>query len=151
MSDPSAAGATSTRETSADTAARLAFVVGRFNRRLLSATGGLSSGLLSALATVTKLGPMRLAELAQTELVSAPSITRTVAELEARGLVVRSTDPGDGRAALIQVTDEGRQAIARARAARAAVVSELLGHLDTADIDSIENALPVLERMFGGA
>ena len=59
-------------------AARLAFVVGRFNRRLIAATGGLSHGLLSALSTIAKQGPIRLADLAQVELVSAPSITRLV-------------------------------------------------------------------------
>jgi DNA-binding MarR family transcriptional regulator len=132
-----------------DTAARLAFMVGRFNRRLLSATGGLSQGLLSALASVTKLGPIRLADLAQVEIISAPSMTRVVAELETRGLVVRSADPEDGRAALLEVTPAGREAILLARAARAKVASELLLTLDAAELDAIDAALPALERMLG--
>ncbi|MDP9028224.1 MAG: MarR family transcriptional regulator, partial [Actinomycetota bacterium] len=66
-------------------AERLTLVVGRLNRRLQAATGGLSHGLLSTLAVLTKHGPLRLSDLAQLEDVSAPSMTRTIAELESRG------------------------------------------------------------------
>jgi DNA-binding MarR family transcriptional regulator len=130
-----------------DTPARLAFVIGRFNRRLLGATGGLSQGLLSALATVDKVGPIRLADLSALEQVSAPTITRTIAELEARGLVDRSADPVDGRASLIAVTEAGLDAIRRARAARAEVVSELLTRLDEVDRAAVRSAMPAFERM----
>jgi DNA-binding MarR family transcriptional regulator len=130
-------------------ATRLAFAVGRLNRRLLTATGGLSHGLLSALATVAKLGPIRLAELAQAEMVSAPSITRVVAELETRGLIARSADPDDGRAFLVQVTELGMDAVLQARAARAQVVSRLLAELDAGELEAIKTALPALERVIG--
>jgi DNA-binding MarR family transcriptional regulator len=132
-------------------AARLAFVVGRMNRRLGVASGGLSHGLLTALATVAKQGPLRLAELAQIEIVSAPAITRAVAELENRGLVARSIDPTDGRAFQIELTPAGAEAILRARAARAAVISDMVEQLDTADVATIEAALPALERLLGDA
>jgi DNA-binding MarR family transcriptional regulator len=131
--------------------ARLAFVIGRLNRRLASATGGLSHGLLSALATVAKRGPIRLADLAQTEMVSAPSITRVVAELEARGLVTRSVDEEDRRAFRIEVTEAGMDAVLRARAARSRVVADLLADLSSAEVASIAAALPALERVMGQA
>jgi DNA-binding MarR family transcriptional regulator len=127
--------------------ARLALVVGRLNRRLALAPGGLSHGLLTALAVVAKRGPLRLAELAQLEGVSAPGATRIVAELETRGLVGRTVDPDDGRAFRIQVTAAGANAILRARAARAKVVAELLSGLSPAELDAIEAALPALEKV----
>lgn len=130
-------------------AGRLAFVVGRLNRRLVGASGGLSHALLSALATVAKKGPIRLADLAQIEMVSAPSITRVVAELETRGLVARSADPDDGRAYLMQVTEAGMAAVLRARAARAEVMAELLAELAPADVAAIAEALPALEGIVG--
>lgn len=130
----------------ADVPARLALVVGRLNRRLRSAGGGLSHGLLSALATVSKEGPMRLAELAQIEQVSAPSTTRLVAELEAQGLVSRRSDPDDGRAVLISITAAGSETVVRVRSARGAMVEELFGQLSADEIASIEAALPALER-----
>jgi DNA-binding MarR family transcriptional regulator len=127
-------------------AARLSLIVGRLNRKLALAPGGLSHGLLMSLATIAKRGPLRLAELAAIELVSAPSVTRTVAELESRGLVGRSVDPDDGRAILVEVKPAGVDAILRARAARAQVVADLLASLDASEIASVEAALPALER-----
>jgi DNA-binding MarR family transcriptional regulator len=127
--------------------ARLALVVGRLNRRLALAPGGLSHGLLMSLASVAKRGPLRLAELAQLENVSAPGATRLVAELEARGLVTREVDPDDGRAALITVTPAGTEAILRARAARAEVVAQLLEGLTATEIARLSAALPALEKV----
>ncbi|HEX4402764.1 MAG TPA: MarR family transcriptional regulator [Galbitalea sp.] len=126
--------------------ARLSLVTGRLNRRLAAADGGLSHGLLTALATAAKHGPLRLAELARLNQVSAPSMTRTVSELENRGLVVRGVDPRDGRAIQVAATPAGLAAILRARAARAEVVAELLHGLDASEIRAIEAALPALER-----
>ncbi|MFM9920643.1 MarR family winged helix-turn-helix transcriptional regulator [Lacisediminihabitans sp. H27-G8] len=122
-------------------------MIGQLTRRLRSARGGLSHSLLSALVSVAKHGPIRLAELAQVELVSAPSITRLVAELEAKGLVSRTTDPADGRASLIQVTDAGLEAVQVARRVRQQIVAELLEPLSAEEVATIEAALPALERM----
>ena len=129
-----------------DVPARLAILTGRLNRRLRSASGQLSHGLLSALATISKQGPLRLAELAQLESVSAPSTTRLVAELESKGLVSREPDPADGRAVLLSITPAGETAVAAARAARAEMVAELFEVLDTGEISAIAAAVPALER-----
>jgi DNA-binding MarR family transcriptional regulator len=134
------------QRTSTD-AERLALVTGRLNRRMQAATGGLSHGLLSALAVIAKRGPLRFSDLAALEGVSAPSMTRTVAELEARGYVVRSPDPADGRAVLIAAADAGTAAILDARSTRAHVVAELLAALDETDAAAIAAALPALERL----
>ena len=128
-------------------AERLALVIGRFNRRLQAATGGLSHGLLSAMAVIAKRGPLRLTDVAQLEGVWAPSMTRTVAELETRGYVVRSPDPVDGRAVLIAAADAGTAAVLDARTTRAQLVSELLATLDEKDAAAIAAALPALERL----
>jgi DNA-binding MarR family transcriptional regulator len=132
--------------TTSDVPGRLAFVVGRLNRRIRAAGGGLSHGLLSALATVQKYGPIRLAELSQQEFVSAPSTTRLIAELEKRGLVSRTVDPDDGRAFLIEVTNAGEAEVLRARSARAQMVGHLLESLTSEQFAAIESALPALER-----
>jgi DNA-binding MarR family transcriptional regulator len=99
-----------------------------------------------SLATVAKHGPLRLAELARLEQVSAPSMTRTVTELAARGLVSRGVDPDDGRAIQVAVTPSGLHAILRARAARADLIAEMLNGLEPKDLELIESALPALEK-----
>ena len=128
-------------------AERLALVMGRLNRRLQAATGGLSHGLLSAMAVIAKHGPLRLSDLAQLEGVSAPTMTRTVSELEARGFVLRSPDPVDGRAVLVAAADAGTAAVLDARTTRAQLVAELLATLDGPDAAAIAAALPALERL----
>ena len=139
---------TTADEASTD-AERLALVIGRLNRRMQAATGGLSHGLLSAMAVIAKRGPLRLSDLAQLEGVSAPSMTRTVAELEARGYVLRKPDPDDGRAVLVTAADAGNAAIRDARTTRAQLVAELLATLDARDAAAIAAALPALERLTG--
>jgi DNA-binding MarR family transcriptional regulator len=128
-------------------AGRLAIVIGRLNRRMQGAGGGLSHGLLSSLATVSKRGPIRLADLATAELVSAPSTTRMVADLESRGLVTRTVDPEDGRASLIAATAIGNELLEQARSSRARLIAELIDRLDASDHASIVAALPALEKL----
>ncbi|MBN9188579.1 MAG: MarR family transcriptional regulator [Microbacterium sp.] len=91
----------------ADAAARLAVAIGRINRRIRPSADGLSLGLLSALSTVVRLGPLRPSELARIEGVAAPTATRAVAELESRGFVERRPDPADGRAFFVSATRAG--------------------------------------------
>jgi DNA-binding MarR family transcriptional regulator len=130
-----------------DTAARLAMVTGRLNRRLRSAGGGLSHGLLSALSTLAKHGPLRLSDLAQIEMVSAPSTTRLVAELESKGLVSRQSDPDDGRAYLISITTAGEGALSSTRSRRAQTLTDLMSKLDDNQRAAITDAMPVLEQL----
>lgn len=128
-----------------DTAARLAVAVGRINRRIRPASDGLSHGLLSALSTIVRTGPLRPGNLARCEVVAAPTMARALADLESRGLVTRSPDPADGRFWFIEATDAGAEAVLRARAERAARVELLLAELDVTQIERIAGALDALE------
>ncbi|MEO8907723.1 MAG: MarR family transcriptional regulator [Microbacteriaceae bacterium] len=126
-------------------AARLAIAVGRINRRIRPAGDGLSHGLLSALSTVARSGPMRPGDLARYEVVAAPTMTRALAELESRGLISRAQDPDDGRSFLIEATTAGAEAVLRARSERAERVTALLASCSEADIAAIAAALDALE------
>ncbi|MFT4122499.1 MAG: MarR family transcriptional regulator [Microbacteriaceae bacterium] len=130
-----------------NTGARLAHIVGRLSRRIRGANSTLSYGPLSALATIAKLGPIRLADLARQEFISAPSTTRLVADLERRGLVRRSVDPEDRRAFLLEATPAGERTVAEVRGARGALIAELLDSVGAEDRALLERALPALERM----
>ncbi|HEY0260759.1 MAG TPA: MarR family winged helix-turn-helix transcriptional regulator [Lacisediminihabitans sp.] len=130
-----------------ETAARLALVIGRLNRKMLRATAGLSHGTLSALSSIVKCGPLRLNELAHREGIAAATITRLVADLEGRGLVTRQVDANDRRAFSIEATPEGVSYIMRARSDRADVIAALLEDTTEADLAALGDALPVLERM----
>src|SRR5258708_13106837 len=101
-----------------DTAPRLRLVITRVARLLrqsVDADTGLSSSLLSALASVDRVGPVTLGDLAATERVQPPSMTRLVTQLEERGLVLRVVDDHDRRVARVEVTPEGRRLLPRSR------------------------------------
>ncbi len=129
----------------ADVAARLAVAVGRINRRIRPAGHGLSLGLLSALSSVVRSGPVRPSDLARTEAVAAPTLTRLIAELERRGFLTRRQDPADGRSYLVEATAAGADAVRQALAERADHVAALLADLTDDQVASIAVALPALE------
>jgi DNA-binding MarR family transcriptional regulator len=139
---------TETPEASTDALARaLSFAIGRVNRRMLAAGEGLGQGHLNALATVYRVGSIRPGDLAQREFVSAPTMTRTLRDLEDRGLVSRTDDPGDGRSILIAITEAGEHEVLRARSARADILARLIERLADEDRVALEAALPALEHL----
>ena len=56
--------------------------------------------------------PMTATQIAEAATMDAPATTVAVNDLEARGLVVRETDPTNRRSKLVSLTDEGRRVIA---------------------------------------
>lgn len=128
-------------------ARRLSLALGTINRRIRPSGEGLSVGLVSALSTVIGHDGIRAGELARIERVAAPSMTRVVADLEARGLVEREADPDDGRASLIRATPAGIRAIEDARDARATQLLELLDAHPDLDLAQLQDAVQVLEGL----
>lgn len=126
----------------------LAIAIGRVNRRMRSTEGqALGHGHLSTLGTLSKNKPLRLGELALREVVSAPSMTRTVSDLERRGLVRRLPDPDDKRSVLVELTEQGEQTVYEARSHRAELLGAMLKDLTPEDVAALRAALPLLERM----
>ena len=69
---------------------------------------------------------LRITELAELLGVDAPTVTRKVQQLERQGLVVRQSDPADGRATRIRLTPVGRRTLERVIRARRAWLDGLL-------------------------
>ena len=83
-----------------DELARLRTDLARIARGLDRATRGsdLTRSALSVLGTVAVRGPIGMGELAAVEGVNPTMLSRLAGKLEAAGLLVRDTDPDDGRA-----------------------------------------------------
>ena len=129
-------------------AARLRLVLNRLARRLRNQTpGDLSPSLTSALVTIELRGPITLGQLAASERVTPPSITRMVATLERLGLVRREADPGDRRVARVSLTPDGRRTVLRTRTRKTAYLAKRLHKLDESERAVVCAALPVLERL----
>jgi DNA-binding MarR family transcriptional regulator len=116
--------------------------------RGVSGNRDLSLTAVAALGSLDRRGPQRVTTMATAEGVSQPSMTQLVQRLEQRGLVARSSDPSDGRVALVGLTDKGRAALAARRQRNARRVAELLADLPDDDVRALSDALDaVLPRM----
>ena len=118
-------------------------------RRLTLDRQGLSLTAAATLLTLRRSGPARLTDLAVAEGVSQPSMTALIGRLTTTGLVQRRTDPGDGRAVLITLTDAGADLLDRRREARAVRLAGPLAGLPDDDVRAITAALPALARLAG--
>ena len=122
--------------------------------RVASGNRDLSLTAVSALGSLERIGPRRITALAAAEGVSQPSMTQLIQRLAQRGLVARSSDPADGRAALVSLTDAGRAALSERRARGARRIADLLADLPADDVRALGEALtavlPAMRERVGG-
>jgi MarR family transcriptional regulator, 2-MHQ and catechol-resistance regulon repressor len=71
-------------------------------------------------------GPLPVNIIGQKVLLTSGSMTTSVDRLEHRGLVLRQTDPFDGRVTLVHLTKEGRKLIEKAFSRHAAGMEQLV-------------------------
>lgn len=128
-------------------------VVARLVRllRQTNTSDGLSSVATAVLGRLSRNGAQRLTDLARSERASQPGMTQLVGRLERDGLVRRVPYPHDGRGVQVEVTDVGRNVLARVDAQYAAVLDALLERLDERDQGAIGAALPALARLVAAA
>ena len=99
---------------------------------LVSARGGLTLDrsayplLNQILALQGQADGGRLTDVAEGLGVAVPTVSRQVRQLEDQGLVVRTKDPIDGRAILLEVTEAGVDALHRMRTEWHKAVAEIL-------------------------
>jgi DNA-binding MarR family transcriptional regulator len=131
--------------------ARLRIALARIGRVLDRQSRGdtLTRTQTSVLATVARLGPVRLSELAEIEGVNPTMLSRIVGKLEDTGLLRRRPDPGDGRVALVEVTEDGVAEHARLRAERTQFLTARLTAMPEALAAELLASLPALESLAG--
>lgn len=132
----------------AGTAAALRLAVGRLSRHMRRrSSGGHTLTQLGILATLDRQGPTTLGDLATSEGVAKPTVTKAVGGLTDDGLVEKVSDPTDGRVCFAQLTDAGRADLDAIRSRREAWLAERLADLDADDRARLIEALPVLEAL----
>lgn len=142
---------TATRSTIPDLAAQLRPSLLRLTRMIRNQRVDMSVTLtqLSAMATLQKHGPMSAGELAASERVQPPSMTKVLANLEERGLVRRDAHPTDRRQAIIGITDAGVALLDSERRSRDAWLSQRLTQLSAEERAALRSVLPVLDKLAG--
>lgn len=133
----------------ADDVARLRIALARVSRQLdrHSRGGSLSTTQASVLASTAKLGPVRISDLAEFEGINPTMLSRIVAKLEDAGLLHRRSDPGDGRAALVETTEAGMAVHRTLRDERTRLLTDRLAALPADRATQLLAALPALEAL----
>ena len=118
-------------------------------RRLRHQQAGdeLSPSESAVMGRVGRAGPMTPGQLAKSEHVQPPSMTKIIERLEARGFLRRSPDPGDRRQVLVSRTEAGDDFVERSRAVRTAWLTQQVGKLGADDQRSIAAAATALTRL----
>jgi DNA-binding MarR family transcriptional regulator len=107
----------------------------------------LSDTQLAALAALEKHPAMTPGELAEHEKVQPPSMTRVIAALEERSLVIRAPHPTDRRQVTLTVTAEGRELVYQLRRLREAWLARRLRELSPQERATLRAAAPILEKL----
>jgi DNA-binding MarR family transcriptional regulator len=123
-------------------------------RHLADRTGlGLTANL--TLGTLDREGPARVTALAAAASIRQPAMTELVQRLERQRLVSRVDDPGDGRAALVTITNAGRALLEDKRRDRRDRLAGLLTALPADDeatlILAMRVALPIIRQLIDDA
>ena len=98
---------------------------------------------LKAYVTLTTLrnGPMPQQELCISMHLDPNNCVLLLNEMEAAGHVRRSRDPADRRRHIVEITGEGRRALARADEALNEVEGQVLGNLSTEERATLRGLL----------
>ena len=100
-------------------------------------------GLLSSLAE----GPRRITQLAETEALSQPAISKLVDRLADRNLVERARVADDGRVVLVSVSPEGLSLLESARSQTRALLRRVLAELGDDELSALVDAGEVLDQL----
>ena len=115
--------------------------------RLADRSSGVPPAQLSALSVLAFGGPRTLGELARTEEVAGPTMTRIVDGLVASGLALRRPHATDRRAVEVAATARGTALMRRARDQRVKGLVLALGRLDEDAQLALAAAAPLLDDL----
>lgn len=118
-------------------------------RRLRHQQAGdeLSPSEAAVMGRIGRGGPMTPGQLAKSEHVQPPSMTRIIERLETRGFLHRTPDPTDRRQVLVSRTDAGDNFVERSRAVRTAWLTQQVSKLEPQDQRVLAAAAAALTRL----
>lgn len=108
---------------------------------------GLTAPRMSVLSVLVFVGPKTLGELARSEQVRAPTMTRLVAGLESQGLVRREPDARDRRVVRIHATARGDRILREGRRRRVEALAARVEGLTDEERRTLGSAAELLERI----
>ena len=92
-------------------------------------------------------GSRRITELAELEGLAQPTITILIKQLEEKGLVTRTRQPGDGRVVLVDLTDSGHVALEHYRGRLRDVLGGYLAEIADEQVAALATATETLAQL----
>jgi DNA-binding MarR family transcriptional regulator len=102
---------------------------------------GIHPGHKLLLLELETSGPRTQAQLATACGYEPPTITLSVRQLEAAGLVIRRASPTDGRATIVELSDQGRALLVDLKDAWREVAEQTVAALTSTSVDDLTTAL----------
>jgi DNA-binding MarR family transcriptional regulator len=130
-------------------AGSLRTVIGRLSHRLRAPAiaHGITPTRLSALVALERAGWLRPSDLAAALGMSAASVSRLAEALQASDWVRRETDPEDGRACLLSLTDAGSEGLANLRRESEGDLADAVRALSEEQRRALGDTIPVLAAL----
>lgn len=124
--------------------------LGREAARRRAERAGVTVGrpAVAILGALRRHGPQRLSELSRHTGLEAPLVSREVRGLVADGYATRSSDPADGRATIIALTDLGESTHRAYRKATDEIIASTFTSWETAELDRLACSLERVARDF---
>ena len=136
-----------------ETAARLRTAIGRLARRLRTTAAARQAGLtptaISVLLNLSRCAPVRISDLAESEGINPTMLSRVISGMVEKGLLERTSDADDRRAAWVDITIQGRRLTRRMKNERTEALNSAMSGLAPEERRRIERALPALEALAG--
>lgn len=114
--------------------------------RISDRASGIGPAQLSALSVLVFAGPRSLGELAETEQVRPPTMSRIVSGLQRAGLVRRLATQ-DKRRMLLQATSKGTTMVQEGRKRRVQSLARALRSLNESEFRRLLPLIEILERI----
>jgi DNA-binding MarR family transcriptional regulator len=102
---------------------------------------GIHPGHKLLLLELETSGPRTQAQLAIACGYEPPTITLSVRQLEAAGLVIRRSSPTDGRATIVELSDQGRALLVELKDAWREVAEQTVAGLTSTSVEELTTVL----------
>jgi len=107
---------------------------------------GMLAGSYKVFTAIARLGPVSFSTLTDELLVDKGQMSRTLRDLDERGLITRSPDPHDGRSVLLELSEFGRERFTSARSNYGTLLRSSMSDWSAADIRRFAQLLHALSR-----
>lgn len=130
-------------------AADLRVAVMRLARRLRveRSSDDLTPSQIAVLGTLIRNGPASTGQLAHSERISPPSMTRILNSLHQAGMVTRAQDPHDRRLMKYEATSKAMERVERDRVRRDQWLARRIEELSPQERELLHAAVPLIDKI----